>query len=77
MTKIYEKLQNSYCTPLEFFVVGSFDIWHTKSHGHRNYLHGFYLATLIQKCEGKIITHMHNLEMLFQEKGQDHPLIKV
>ena len=48
--KIYENLQNAYCTPLECFVEENFDIWHSKIHGPFHYLQSFYLAALIQKC---------------------------
>ena len=51
--EIYGNLQNSYCTPLEFFVEENFDNWHPKIHGPRNYLQSFYLAAHIQKCGGK------------------------
>ena len=45
--EIYENLQNTCCTPLEFFVEENFDNWHSKIHGPRNYLQSFYLAALI------------------------------
>ena len=67
--EIYENLQNYYCTPLEFFV-------ETEIHGPRNYLQSFYLAALIQKCGGGIIIHLQRFEMVFQEKGQDHLIMK-
>ena len=51
--EIYEHLQNSYCTPLEFFVEKNFDIWDPKTHGPRNFLQSFYLASLIKKCREK------------------------
>ena len=51
--EIYENLQNTYFTPLEFFVEENFDIWDPLIHGPRNYLQSFYLAALIQKCGGK------------------------
>ena len=54
--KIYENLQNSYCTPLEFFVESFFDIWDLKNHGPCNYLQTFYLAALIQKCGEKALS---------------------
>ena len=54
-----------------------FDIWHPKIHGPRNYLQSFYLAALIPKCGEKLIIHMHNFEIVLQEKGQDHLILKV
>ena len=75
--EIYEHFQNAYCTPLEFLIEENFDIWHPKIHGPRNYLQSFYLADLIQKYGEKLIIHMHNFEMVFQEKGQNHLIMKV
>ena len=75
--EIYENLQNAYCTPLEFFVEESFDIWHPKIHGPRNYLQSFYLDALIQRCGEKIIIHMQNFIIVLQEKKQDHLKLKV
>ena len=72
-----ENLQNAYCTPLEFFVEEYFDNWNTKTHGPRNYLRSFYLAALIQKCGEKLIIHMQRFEIVFQEKGQYHLIMKV
>ena len=69
--EIYDNLQNAYCTPYEFFVEENFDIWHPKIHGPRNYLQSFYLAALIQNCG----ENPH--ELVFQEKGQDHLIMKV
>ena len=74
--KIYENLQNAYCTPLEFFVEENFDTWDPKIHGPRNYLQSFYLAELIQKCGEKLIIHMQRFEMAVQEKGQDHLIMQ-
>ena len=74
--EIYEKLQNTYCTPLEFFVGKFFDNWDPEIHGPRNYLLSFYLAALIQKCRKKSIIHLQSFEMLFQEKVQDHLIMK-
>ena len=48
--EIYEISQNTYCTPLEFFVEENFDICDPKIHGPRNYLLSFYFSALIQKC---------------------------
>ena len=62
---------------MQFFVGGNLDSWHPKTHGPRNYLQSFHLAALIQKCGGKSIIHMQSSEMLLQEKGQDHLIMKV
>ena len=75
--KIYENLQNSSCTPINYFVEENFNSWHPKTHGPRNYLQSFYLAALVQKCGKKSIIHMQSFEMIFQEKGQDHLINKV
>ena len=49
---IRENLQNSCCTPIEFFVEENIGNWHPKTHGPRNYLQSFYLDALIHKCRG-------------------------
>ena len=74
--EIYENLQNSYCTPLEFFVEETFDIWKPKIHSPRYHLQSFYLAALIQKYMEKLIIHLQRFEMVFQEKGQHHLIMK-
>ena len=50
---VYEKFQNTSCTPIQFFVEENLDSWHPKTHGSRNYLQIFYLAALIHKCRNK------------------------
>ena len=62
--------------PLEFFVEEIFDIWDPKIHGPRNYLQSLYLAAFIQKCREKLIIHLQRIEMVFQEKVQDHLIMK-
>ena len=50
---IHEIFQNASCTPMQFFVEENLDSWHPKTHGPRNYLQSFYLASLIHKCREK------------------------
>ena len=69
---IHEKLQNSSCTPIKFFVEENLVSWHPKTHGPRNYLQSFYLATLIHKCGEKNNIHMLRFKILLQAEGQDH-----
>ena len=48
--EISENLYNANCTPKYFLVEKYFDSWDPKIYGPRNYLHGFYVAALIDKC---------------------------
>ena len=48
--EISEDLYNANCTPKYFFVEKDFESWDLKIHGPRNYLHSFYVATLIDEC---------------------------
>ena len=40
---------NAYCTPKYIFFEKYFDSWDPKIHSPRNYLQGFYVATIIVK----------------------------
>ena len=44
---IAQNFYNANCTPKYFPVEEYFDSWCLKTHGSRNYLHSFYLASLI------------------------------
>ena len=70
--KILANFQNACCTPIEFFVEENLVNWHPRTHGPRNYVQSFYLASLIHKCRGKINIHMLRFEILLETKGQDH-----
>ena len=39
--------------PMQFVFEENLDSWHPKTHGPRNYLQSFYLASLIHKCGKK------------------------
>ena len=52
--------------------------WHPKTHGPRNYLQSFYLASLIHKCREKYIyIYLLRFEILLQVEGQDHFINKM
>ena len=48
--EITENLYNANCTPTSFFVEKDFESWDPKIHGPCNYIQGFYVAAIIDKC---------------------------
>ena len=53
---IHETFSFSSCKPIKKIVEENLVSWHPKTHGPRDYLQSFYLAALIKKAGGKVLS---------------------